>query len=212
MSRSSRDAMHHSEEETERLPLMGPTSTQPEAAAITTAGTVLRTLSIPTLRPIDSSRNDRNTTLPQSPSEKSKGLLPVATGVPSPFQHAPSCPDTSPPAASPTHAEAARISARLSQSSSKQEGKQDSMSIPLCRICLEEDDCAALCEPCGCSGTQRHAHHACIQRWVVPGSLPLPVLPAACSHTVICKHDYVSLGATPAIIRQRAFAHDTFMG
>ncbi|MEW5308352.1 MAG: hypothetical protein WDW38_000320 [Sanguina aurantia] len=59
----------------------------------------------------------------------------------------------------------ARFSQRSSNSSPGKEGKE--VLIPLCRICLEEDDCAALCEPCGCSGTQRHAHHACIQRWVL---------------------------------------------
>mmetsp|Transcript_26218 Transcript_26218/g.57259 ORF Transcript_26218/g.57259 Transcript_26218/m.57259 type:complete len:324 (-) Transcript_26218:1020-1991(-) len=36
----------------------------------------------------------------------------------------------------------------------------------ICRICLEEDHVSKLEHPCGCSGTQRFAHHACIQRWV----------------------------------------------
>lgn len=36
----------------------------------------------------------------------------------------------------------------------------------LCRICLEEDTPENLVSPCACSGTQRHAHHACIQRWI----------------------------------------------
>ncbi len=31
---------------------------------------------------------------------------------------------------------------------------------------LEEDLVSALEAPCACTGTQRHAHHACIQRWV----------------------------------------------
>ncbi len=36
----------------------------------------------------------------------------------------------------------------------------------LCRICLEEDALERLEQPCGCTGTQRHAHHSCIQKWV----------------------------------------------
>ena len=36
----------------------------------------------------------------------------------------------------------------------------------LCRICLEEDSLPNLEAPCGCTGTQRHAHKACIQRWI----------------------------------------------
>lgn len=42
-------------------------------------------------------------------------------------------------------------------------GKGD---IALCRICLEEDNASDLEIPCGCAGTQRWAHHSCIQRWV----------------------------------------------
>lgn len=38
--------------------------------------------------------------------------------------------------------------------------------IALCRICLEEDATNNLEQPCGCMGTQKYAHHACIQRWV----------------------------------------------
>lgn len=34
----------------------------------------------------------------------------------------------------------------------------------LCRICFEEDAVSSLEQPCGCAGTQRFAHHACIQR------------------------------------------------
>lgn len=164
MSRSTRGTMQNSEEETERLPLMGSSATSTQSQTI--AGTELRTLSIPSARPTDNSRSEKQTTLPQSPSaEKNKSCVVAATGLPS-LQQPPSSPDTIAPATSPATPEAAQLVARLSQSSSKLEGKQDSMSIPLCRICLEEDDCAALCEPCGCSGTQRHAHHACIQRCV----------------------------------------------
>ncbi|KAG1680720.1 hypothetical protein FOA52_008052 [Chlamydomonas sp. UWO 241] len=43
---------------------------------------------------------------------------------------------------------------------------QDSKGTSLCRICLEEDALEELEVPCSCAGTQRHAHHACIQRWV----------------------------------------------
>ncbi|GAX84325.1 hypothetical protein CEUSTIGMA_g11747.t1 [Chlamydomonas eustigma] len=39
-------------------------------------------------------------------------------------------------------------------------------SLNLCRICLEEDTAGNLESPCGCAGTQRWAHRACIQRWV----------------------------------------------
>lgn len=56
-----------------------------------------------------------------------------------------------------------------SQSSSKgAEPPQPSKSqeLGICRICLEEDVVSALESPCGCTGTQRHAHHACIQRWI----------------------------------------------
>jgi hypothetical protein len=35
-----------------------------------------------------------------------------------------------------------------------------------CRICLEEDALSNLETPCGCTGTQRHAHKECIQKWV----------------------------------------------
>lgn len=38
--------------------------------------------------------------------------------------------------------------------------------LAICRICLEEDSFSNLDTPCGCAGTQRHAHQACIQRWV----------------------------------------------
>ncbi|GBF95164.1 hypothetical protein Rsub_07877 [Raphidocelis subcapitata] len=41
-----------------------------------------------------------------------------------------------------------------------------SSGLPLCRICLEEDDPSALEAPCRCAGTQRFAHPQCIQRWV----------------------------------------------
>lgn len=34
------------------------------------------------------------------------------------------------------------------------------------RICLEEDALSNLETPCGCTGTQRHAHKECIQKWV----------------------------------------------
>lgn len=34
------------------------------------------------------------------------------------------------------------------------------------RICLEEDALTNLEAPCGCTGTQRHAHKECIQKWV----------------------------------------------
>lgn len=153
----------HSEEETERL-LMGSSAASTQAQTI--ADTELHTLSIPSARPTDNIRSEKQTTLPQSPSaEKNKGSVAAATGHPF-LQHPPPSADTITSAASPATPEAAQLLARLSQSSSKLEGKQDSISIPLCRICLEEDDCAALCEPCGCSGTQRHAHHACIQRCV----------------------------------------------
>lgn len=36
----------------------------------------------------------------------------------------------------------------------------------LCRICLEEDALSNLEAPCGCTGTQKYAHHSCIQRWI----------------------------------------------
>ncbi|EFJ44345.1 hypothetical protein VOLCADRAFT_106491 [Volvox carteri f. nagariensis] len=36
----------------------------------------------------------------------------------------------------------------------------------LCRICLEEDSLNNLEQPCACAGTQKYAHHECIQRWV----------------------------------------------
>lgn len=35
-----------------------------------------------------------------------------------------------------------------------------------CRICLEEDLVGNLEQPCSCSGTLRHAHKACLQKWV----------------------------------------------
>jgi hypothetical protein len=38
--------------------------------------------------------------------------------------------------------------------------------FPLRRICLEEDALTNLEAPCGCTGTQRHAHKECIQKWV----------------------------------------------
>eukprot|EP00197_Chlamydomonas_leiostraca_P011225 CAMPEP_0202862386 /NCGR_PEP_ID=MMETSP1391-20130828/3452_1 /ASSEMBLY_ACC=CAM_ASM_000867 /TAXON_ID=1034604 /ORGANISM="Chlamydomonas leiostraca, Strain SAG 11-49" /LENGTH=301 /DNA_ID=CAMNT_0049541921 /DNA_START=148 /DNA_END=1050 /DNA_ORIENTATION=- len=60
----------------------------------------------------------------------------------------------------------------------------------ICRICLEEDSCGNLDEPCGCSGTQRHAHHACIQRWVDEKG-----------HTrcEICDHEYQGHYQVPAV-------------
>ncbi|GLC44242.1 hypothetical protein PLESTM_001572100 [Pleodorina starrii] len=38
--------------------------------------------------------------------------------------------------------------------------------LGLCRICLEEDSLSNLEQPCACAGTQKYAHHECIQRWV----------------------------------------------
>lgn len=40
------------------------------------------------------------------------------------------------------------------------------MSADACRICFDEDTISALEQPCGCTGTQRYAHHACIQKWI----------------------------------------------
>ncbi|GAB4817707.1 hypothetical protein N2152v2_004753 [Parachlorella kessleri] len=37
--------------------------------------------------------------------------------------------------------------------------------VAVCRICLEEDTCSNLEAPCSCSGTMKHAHHSCLQRW-----------------------------------------------
>lgn len=34
-----------------------------------------------------------------------------------------------------------------------------------CRFCLEEGDSANLLSPCGCSGTARFVHSACLRRW-----------------------------------------------
>jgi len=41
-----------------------------------------------------------------------------------------------------------------------------SQELGQCRICLEEDALSNLETPCGCTGTQRHAHKECIQKWV----------------------------------------------
>ncbi|KAG2488498.1 hypothetical protein HYH03_013001 [Edaphochlamys debaryana] len=44
--------------------------------------------------------------------------------------------------------------------------KAKDAEVGLCRICLEEDELGNLEQPCQCTGTQKYAHHECIQRWV----------------------------------------------
>ncbi|GBF92746.1 hypothetical protein Rsub_05115 [Raphidocelis subcapitata] len=56
-----------------------------------------------------------------------------------------------------------------------------SADIPVCRICLEDDSPANLLAPCSCTGTQKWAHRACLQRWIDEKRSP------ACE---ICGHDY----------------------
>lgn len=36
----------------------------------------------------------------------------------------------------------------------------------VCRICLEEDSLENMDQPCSCSGTMKHTHHECLQRWI----------------------------------------------
>ena len=52
------------------------------------------------------------------------------------------------------------------ESSSSKIQPSPSSEINLCRICLEEDTPDKLISPCSCSGTQKYAHHDCIQRWI----------------------------------------------
>ena len=73
-------------------------------------------------------------------------VLPLPAGATSDEKH-PSCPSSS-------------------SSSCDGSGKDKEQNYSLCRICLEEDVACNLEQPCSCSGTQRFAHHDCIQRWV----------------------------------------------
>merc|ERR1712185_78101 len=42
-------------------------------------------------------------------------------------------------------------------------GATDAAEVPSCRICFEPD--GELIAPCGCQGTQRFVHVACLRRW-----------------------------------------------
>ncbi|GIL87377.1 hypothetical protein Vretimale_1694 [Volvox reticuliferus] len=70
------------------------------------------------------------------------------------------------------HARTASLdSLKSNRSSSSGSGPSSATVAPkgesgLCRICLEEDSLSNLEQPCACAGTQKYAHHECIQRWV----------------------------------------------
>lgn len=57
-------------------------------------------------------------------------------------------------------------SSSSSSSTGGSAGGSKDKEVGLCRICLEEDTLSQLETPCACTGTQRHAHHECIQRWI----------------------------------------------
>ncbi|KAK9823244.1 hypothetical protein WJX72_001322 [[Myrmecia] bisecta] len=68
--------------------------------------------------------------------------------------------------------------------------KQSETAQPVasCRVCLEEDEVAALVQPCCCCGSMQYAHHTCIQKWInEKGSL-------SCE---ICKQPYTGDYAAP---------------
>ncbi|XP_006654290.1 E3 ubiquitin-protein ligase MARCHF5-like [Oryza brachyantha] len=54
-----------------------------------------------------------------------------------------------------------------SESSPPPFSSSSSLSMRQCRICHEEEDecCAAIESPCGCSGSLKYAHRGCVQRW-----------------------------------------------
>ncbi|PNH10853.1 hypothetical protein TSOC_002326 [Tetrabaena socialis] len=68
---------------------------------------------------------------------------------------------TQPSAAEPSDAQAPSRASSSDVSSGVKEKE-----VALCRICLEEDSADLLEAPCACTGTQKFAHHECIQRWV----------------------------------------------
>ncbi|GFR40376.1 hypothetical protein Agub_g925 [Astrephomene gubernaculifera] len=72
-----------------------------------------------------------------------------------------SCPGISPAPA--THSRTSSIDRSVPGGSDAGAPKGEPM---LCRICLEEDSVSNLEQPCACAGTQKYAHHECIQRWV----------------------------------------------
>uniref|UniRef100_A0A0E0PL79 RING-CH-type domain-containing protein n=1 Tax=Oryza rufipogon TaxID=4529 RepID=A0A0E0PL79_ORYRU len=51
--------------------------------------------------------------------------------------------------------------------SSSSSSSSSSSLLRQCRICHEEEDewCAAIESPCGCSGSLKYAHRGCVQRW-----------------------------------------------
>ncbi|KAF0925796.1 hypothetical protein E2562_018452 [Oryza meyeriana var. granulata] len=55
----------------------------------------------------------------------------------------------------------------LSSSSPSFSSSSSSSLLRQCRICHEEEDewCAAIESPCGCSGSLKYAHRGCVQRW-----------------------------------------------
>ena len=65
------------------------------------------------------------------------------------------------------------------------------MDLPVCRICLEPDDRENLVAPCGCKGSARYVHRACIDEWrASAGSWKVE----ACT---VCRQPFVGLGPAP---------------
>lgn len=70
------------------------------------------------------------------------------------------------PSASEPILDASTTPLASSSSTKAMQPASSSSDVYLCRICLEEDAPDKLASPCACSGTQKWAHHDCIQRWI----------------------------------------------